>query len=116
MWQKWVWLASLGAVTCLLRGNVGEIVAAPGGGEISLSAFRESASIARACGYQLPETFLEEKGSQLTAPGFSLTSSMYRNLKEQRSVEADSIVGDLIERGRNYHISAPILQAAFACF
>jgi 2-dehydropantoate 2-reductase len=28
MWQKWVFLASLGAITCLLRGNIGEIVAA----------------------------------------------------------------------------------------
>jgi 2-dehydropantoate 2-reductase len=29
MWQKWVWLASLGAVTCLLRGYIGEIGRSP---------------------------------------------------------------------------------------
>ncbi len=29
MWQKWVLLASLGAVTCLLDGNIGEIVGSP---------------------------------------------------------------------------------------
>jgi 2-dehydropantoate 2-reductase len=28
MWEKWVQLASLGAVTCLMRGAIGEIVAA----------------------------------------------------------------------------------------
>ena len=31
MWEKWVQLASLGAITCLMRGTIGEIVAAPGG-------------------------------------------------------------------------------------
>ncbi len=34
MWEKWVQLASLGAITCLMRGTIGEIVAAPGGAEL----------------------------------------------------------------------------------
>jgi 2-dehydropantoate 2-reductase len=41
MWQKWVWLAAVGALTCLLRGNIGEIVAAPGGAELCRAALRE---------------------------------------------------------------------------
>jgi 2-dehydropantoate 2-reductase len=113
MWQKWVFLASLGAITCLLRGNIGEIVAVPGGADLSLSALRECATTAGACGYPLSETFLAEKSSQLTTPASSLTSSMYRDLKEQAPVEVDSILGDLIERGRKHGVSAPIVQAAF---
>jgi ketopantoate reductase len=38
---------------------------------------------------------------------------MYRDLKEQASVESDSIFGDLIERGREHGVSARIVQAAF---
>src|SRR5207302_8632171 len=34
MWEKWVQLASLGAITCLLRGTIGEIVAVPGGTDL----------------------------------------------------------------------------------
>jgi 2-dehydropantoate 2-reductase len=113
MWQKWVWLASLGALTCLLRGNIGEIAAVPGGAELCLSALRECAAIAGACGYPMSETFLAEKSLLLTAPGSSLTSSMYRDLTEQARVEVDTILGDLIERGRKHGISAPIVQAAF---
>jgi len=113
MWQKWVWLASLGAVTCLLRGNIGEIAAVPGGVELSLSALRECAAIAGACGYLLSEAFLAERSSQLTAPGSPLTSSMYRDLKGKARVEADAILGDLIERGRKRGVSAPIVQEAF---
>ena len=29
MWQKWVQLAAVGAITCLLRGNIGEIASVP---------------------------------------------------------------------------------------
>src|SRR5580658_6387221 len=113
MWQKWVWLASLGAITCLLRGNIGEIVAVPGGAELCLSALRECAAIAGACGYPMSETFLAEKSLLLTEPGSKLTSSMYRDLTEQARVEVDTILGDLIERGRKHGVSAPIVQAAF---
>jgi 2-dehydropantoate 2-reductase len=113
MWQKWVLLASLGAVTCLFDGNIGEIVAVPGGADLTLSVFRECSAIASACGYPLPETFLAERSSQLTAPGSTLTTSMYRDLKERAPVEVDSILGDLIERGLKHGVSAPLLQAAF---
>jgi 2-dehydropantoate 2-reductase len=113
MWQKWVFLASLGAITCLLRGNIGEIVAAPGGAELCLSALRECAAIASAYGYPMSETFLAEKSAQLTAPGSKLASSMYRDLTEHARVEADTILGDLVDRGRKLAVSAPIVQAAF---
>src|SRR5580658_1281977 len=113
MWQKWVWLASVGAITCLLRGNIGEIVAVPGGAELCLSALRECGAIAGACGYPMSETFLAEKSLLLTEPGSKLTSSMYRDLTEQARVEVDTILGDLIERGRKHGVSAPIVQAAF---
>jgi 2-dehydropantoate 2-reductase len=113
MWQKWVFLASLGAITCLLGGNIGEVVAVPGGAALSISALHECAAIAAACGYPLSEEFLTEKSSQLTAPASPLTSSMYRDRKEQAPVEVDNILGDLIERGRKRGLSAPIVQAAF---
>jgi 2-dehydropantoate 2-reductase len=113
MWEKWVWMASLGAITCLLRGNVGEIVAVPGGSELCLLALRECAAIAGACGYPMSETYRADKSAQLTASGSKLTSSMYRDLTDHARVEVDTILGDLVERGRKHGVSAPIVQAAF---
>ena len=106
-------MACVGAITCLLRGNIGEIAAVPGGADSSRSAFHECAAIAGACGYPPSEAFLAERSSQLTAHGSSLTSSMYRYLEEQARVEVDSILGDLIERGRKHGVSASLVQAAF---
>jgi 2-dehydropantoate 2-reductase len=113
MWAKWVQLATLGSATCLLRGDIGEIVAIPGGAEISVAALRECSSIASACGYPQRDEFLKQLTAQLTTQGSPMTSSMYRDFKKGASVEVDTILGDLLERGQKRGLTTPILQAAF---
>src|SRR5205807_4304783 len=88
MWEKWVQLASLGAITCLMRGMIGEIVDAPGGTELSIEMVNESAAVATACGHKPSEALLSRHAGVLTAPGSSLTASMYRDLRKGAPVEA----------------------------
>jgi 2-dehydropantoate 2-reductase len=113
MWEKWVQLASLGAVTCLLNGNIGEVEAAPGGTATALQILDECNAIATACGYPPREPFLAKAQATLTTRDSKLTSSMYRDRVKGGPVEADQILGDFIERGRSFEVSAPLLQAAF---
>jgi len=113
LWEKWVQLASLGAVTCLMRGAIGEIVAAPGGADLSLEVLDECAAIAAACGHQPSEPFLARQAGAMTAPGSPLTSSMYPDLRKGAPVEVDHILGDLLERGGAQRVVAPLLKAAF---
>jgi len=114
MWQKWVMLATIGALTCLLRGNIGEIASVPGGADLSRMALAECAGIAAANGYPQSSAFLEDQTARLTAKDSKLTSSMYRDLTKGAPVEADTILGDLLERGRKHGLAMPILQAAYA--
>jgi 2-dehydropantoate 2-reductase len=113
MWEKWVQLASLGAITCLMRGAIGEIVAAPGGADLSLKVLDESAAVATASGQKPSETLLARHVGLMTAPGSPLTSSMYRDLRKGAPVEADHILGDFIERGAAHGVDTPLLKAAF---
>ena len=113
MWEKWVQLASLGAITCLMRGAIGEIVAAPGGAELSLKMIEEAAAVATACGHKPSEELLSRHARLMTAPGSSLTPSMYRDLRKDAPVEADQILGDLVERGSAHGVPTPLLKAAF---
>jgi 2-dehydropantoate 2-reductase len=113
MWEKWVQLASLGAITCLMRGTIGEIVAAPGGAELSIDVLNESVAVATACGQKPSEKVLSRHAAAMTAPGSSLTSSMYRDLRKGAPVEADHILGDFIERGSAHRVTTPLLKAAF---
>lgn len=71
MWQKWVQLATLGAITSLMRGNIGEIASIPGGADLCLSALRECSDIASACGHPSPTAFLEQQTAQLTDQALS---------------------------------------------
>jgi 2-dehydropantoate 2-reductase len=113
MWEKWVQLASLGAITCLMRGTIGEIVAVPGGADLSLKVLDESDAVATACGHKPAENLLSRHRAAMTEPGSPLTSSMYRDLRKGAPVEVDHILGDFIERGGARGITTPLLKAAF---
>jgi len=113
MWEKWVQLASLGAITCLMRGTIGQIVAEPGGADLSLKMLDESAAVATACGHKPSEALLARHAAAMTEPSSPLTSSMYRDLRKGAPVEADQILGDLIERGDAHGVATPLLKAAF---
>ncbi len=113
MWEKWVQLASLGAATCLFRGNIGEIQSIQGGAELSLRVLEECCAVATAAGNPPSDAFLARVRQAMTTPGSTLTSSMYRDLTQGRNVEVDQILGDLLARGRTFGIPTPLLTAAF---
>jgi 2-dehydropantoate 2-reductase len=111
MWDKWVIIASLGLVTCLLGGPIGEINAVPDGKQTVLQALDECAAIATACGFPTPLPLLENLRKQATDKDSKFTSSMFRDLQKGAPVEVDTILGDLVEQGHAHHMEAPLLQS-----
>lgn len=114
MWQKWTFLASLGAITCLMRGAIGEVVATAPGEATARGILAEATAIAAANGYPIPQPFLEAVTARLLKPGSTLTASMYRDLHKGAPVEADHILGDLLLRAAAHGVPAPLLTAAYA--
>ncbi|WP_375461610.1 2-dehydropantoate 2-reductase [uncultured Enterovirga sp.] len=113
MWDKWVMLATMGALTCLMRGTIGEIEAVPGGAAMASAMLAESAAVASASGHPCSEAYLAQIGKTLTTPGSPQASSMYRDLQAGNPVEADQIVGDLLARARGFGQPTPLLAAAY---
>jgi len=113
MWEKWVLLASLGSMGALMRGTVGEIVAAPGGLDFVHALLDEVVAVVRAAGVAPSESFLAAAKQQLTAPGSPFTSSMFRDLQEGKPIEAEQIVGDLVLRALKVGVPTPLLSAAY---
>jgi 2-dehydropantoate 2-reductase len=109
LWHKWVFIASIGAANCLLGGTAGEIAAVAGGTEVATGLIEEAASISAAAGFPLDPSFIAEPFHD---PASILTSSMYRDVRNARRVEAESIVGDLVLRGRALGVDVPLLNAA----
>lgn len=113
MWEKWVLLATLGGITCLMRGTVGDIASAPGGAVFVLGLLDECIAIARAAGQAPDDTAIAGMRTAMTAAGSTLTSSMYRDLEQKRPVEAEQILGDLLVRARSLGFAAPLIGAAY---
>jgi 2-dehydropantoate 2-reductase len=113
MWEKWVMLGSLGAITCLFRGTVGEVQAIPGGNELALKILAECSAISAASGYPPTEKSGGWTRAMVANPGSKLTSSMYRDMMAGGPIEADHILGDLLVRGRGYGLESPLLEAAY---
>jgi 2-dehydropantoate 2-reductase len=111
MWQKWVGISTLGLVNCLFHAPVGEINAVLYGEETALQALDECAAVAAACGYPVAKPFLDNVRDRLTTKGSKLTSSMYRDMEKGTHLEVDTILGDLLERGRSHQLETPLLQA-----
>ena len=114
MWEKWIFLATLSGLTCLMRGNIGEIEAAPGGAGLARQLLAECSAVAEAFGYAPTTAFAPRTDTMVTAPGSKLTSSMYRDLSSDKPVEVDQIIGDLVVRARQVRVPVPLLETAFA--
>ena len=113
MWEKWIMLASVGAITCLMRGTVGQVASASGGAAFSLGLLAECAAVAAASGHGASDGFLEATRAALTSKESGQTTSMYRDLTNGLPVEADQIVGDLLARADALGVPAPLLRTAF---
>ncbi len=114
MWDKFCRMAGLGAVNCLLQGNVGEYMKSDRGGEIALQIFEECCQVAAASGHPLAEDSVQSFQRILTNPKSSFNSSMYRDMRNGLPIEGDHLVGDMVARGKAVGVATPMLEIAEA--
>jgi 2-dehydropantoate 2-reductase len=112
LWEKWVLLASLGAVTTLMRGTVADVTAAPGGITFALGVAEEALAVATAAGHRPGEAVEAALRESVTAVGIPATTSLYRDMAAGAPVEADAIVADLVRHADEHGIAVPLFNAA----
>jgi 2-dehydropantoate 2-reductase len=113
MWEKWLYLSALGVATTLMRGTVGDITAAPGGVAFAERVADEAIAIVTAAGHPPRPAAIENMRASLTARDAPTTSSLYRDMQADLPVEADAIVGDLVEHAQRLGVDAPLFAAAY---
>jgi 2-dehydropantoate 2-reductase len=113
MWEKIVLLSALAATTCLFRGNVHEIMAAPGGREAAGRALAANVEIARREGYRQSEQSVRYTRERLTDPEGRWSASMMRDMEGGRPVEADHIIGFMLDRARAHGVDDMVLSLAY---
>lgn len=112
MWDKFVFLATLAGMTCLMRASVGSIVETPSGESLVLRLLEECESVARAEGFAPPREKVAGFVAELTKRGSAMKSSMLRDIERGGRTEGEHILGDMFARAGRAGIAAPVLETA----
>lgn len=114
LWNKWIMLASGAAMTCLMRGTVGDILATRDGVTLMRQALSECRAVAAAEGIELDSGDVRRLEARLLDRHSTWAASMMRDIAQQAPrVEAYAIVGNLLERAEQHHIDTPLLRTAY---
>src|SRR5262245_24010807 len=112
VWDKWVLLATLAGMTCLMRSSVGDIVATDAGEKLILTLLGECAAVANAAGFPTAETTLANHRAILTKKGSTFSASMLHDIENGGPAEGEHILGALLGYARKHSVAAPMLEMA----
>ena len=113
LWNKYSFLTTLAAGTCLMRVSVGMIVGGEGGLDFMQALYRECLAVADAAGQPVSAQTQTIALGNLTQADSPVKASMLRDLEAGQRVEAAHIVGDMLHRAQAAGIAAPLLGAAW---
>lgn len=114
LWDKWIMLCTLATMCCLMRGTSGDILEAAEGQAIMLETLEECRKVAAAAGCDPGEKGMANVRSFLTQKGSRFAASMLHDLEQGAMVEAEHVVGDMIQRAKLAGIPTPNLRLAYA--
>jgi 2-dehydropantoate 2-reductase len=112
LWDKWVLLATLAGMTCLMRAPVGDILQAEAGERLILALLGENASVAKAEGFATPEAVLANHRAILTRKGSTFSASMLHDIENGGPAEGEHILGSLLGYARKHSLAVPMLEVA----
>ncbi|RKS84816.1 ketopantoate reductase [Orbus hercynius] len=113
MWQKLVHLSTAAAMTCLMRANVGEIVRTPEGKQQFLQLLETNAQIASQNGYRPSDSFIKTYQAIFSDPNSKYATSMLRDIERKNRIEADHIIGFMLNKSILANIESPTLHLAY---
>ena len=114
LWDKWVMIAAGALMTCLMRGTVADIMAAPGGRSLMQRAIAECRSVAAAEEFDLAPETIQRMEKLLLDEQSSWAASMMRDITQDIArLESDDILGNMAERAEKHDLDVPLLRAAY---
>ncbi len=114
MWEKVMFLSTLAGMTCLMRATIGEILATDDG-KAHIKRYIDSCiAIATKEGFPPRAATTQRFETVLNSVGSPMTASMLRDLEAGNQVEADHIVGFMLQRARHHGIDDTMISIAYA--
>lgn len=113
MWEKVVHLATVAGMTCLMRASIGEIARTPDGSALLIELLERNAAIAEREGFGVSEEFLGEYRELFRNTQSTYTASMLRDLEKGTMIEADHIIGFVLEKARAHEMDDSMHRLIF---
>ena len=113
LWEKFTGLATLAAMTCLMRGTVGDILHTDDGAALFAQTYGACEGAAAAAGYPPRESASATFRAMWADPASKLTASMLRDLESGGPTEGAHVVGDMLRRVRAAGLEPGALTAAW---
>ncbi|WP_250478258.1 ketopantoate reductase family protein [Caballeronia sp. INML1] len=115
LWQKWVMLSAGASATCLMRANIGEILATSFGAAVVRQLLAECLDVAAESRHQLDGGAIAAIEGLLLDRNSTWASSMLRDIRSGATkIETHAIVGDMVKRAESFSIEVPGLRMALA--
>jgi 2-dehydropantoate 2-reductase len=114
MWDKFIFLCTLAAATCTMRGPIGDILETHAGATFIVGLLDECLAVAAKCGHTANPEQLALYRNHLSARGSTLTASMLRDIERGGPTEAEHILGDMVGRAAAHAVETPLLKLAYS--
>ena len=111
MWEKFAFITSTAALTCLVGQNIGTVAQTAGGRDLGQAVLAEVAAVAAAERHPLGQSTRSALAAFLTDPASAFAPSMFRDMKAGRPVEV-TVLTELADLARKHNIATPLLDAA----
>ncbi len=111
IWQKFVFLVGMSAVTSTMRSTIGPIRANPQARGFLLDVVRDVVAVGRAMGVALPEDYAEQRLAMVDGLPPQMTASMQGDLARGNRLELPWLSGAVVEMGAGVGVPTPLNRA-----
>ncbi len=113
LWLKLVHLSTVAGMTCLMRGNLGEIVRTPEGSDLLIKFFEANAEIAARAGHRPDDKFVATYKDLFRQRDSRYEASMQRDLEKGGQIESEQILGYMLRQCRAAGLPDALHLAAY---
>ena len=114
IWQKFVFLVGLSAMTATTRLPIGAIRANQQSRALLLELMREVVAVGRGHGVGLADDYAEQRLAFADTVSPDMTSSMHHDLERGNRLEVRWLSGGVVELGREVGVDTPLNRAVAA--
>jgi 2-dehydropantoate 2-reductase len=111
IWEKFVFLVGLSAVTTAVRSSIGPILTNPRTRRFLLDVMREVVAVGRAAGVPLSAEYAENHLAFYDSLPAEMVASMYHDLERGNRLEVDWLSGGVVELGQAVGVATPLNRA-----